>query len=41
MIKITKRLKKNNFQPKEYVVYTTKDKSIPEYVHWQECDVDD
>jgi len=37
MIKITKRLKKNKFQPKEYPVYTVNDTEVPEYKHWQEC----
>jgi len=41
MIKIVKRLKKNNFKPKEYTVYDKEDKYIPEHVHWQECDEGD
>lgn len=41
MIQIVKRLKINNFKPKTYKVYTSEDKAIPEYVHWQECDAGD
>ena len=37
MIKIKKRLKKNSFKPKEYVVYTQNDDNTPEYKYWQEC----
>lgn len=39
MIKITKKLKKNNFQPKEYTVYTQKeaDSAGIQYKDWRIC----
>lgn len=37
MIKITKKLKKNNFKPQTYRVFTPEESKDKTYKHWQKC----